>query len=102
MATSLYKAQFALKICNEHEHQELSYFCRTCKKFVCTSCVKTTHNGHDWDLISHAARNRQGDILKLCQRIKNESLPKYQQKLRGLDKTISAVEKGKDEGHTQA
>ena len=97
MATSLYKAQSALKTCDEHEHQELSYFCRTCKKFICTSCVKTTHNGHDWDLISHVAKGRRMETPLLCRRIAKESLPKYRQNLQGIDDSISTVEKGRNE-----
>ena len=97
MATTLYKAQYALKTCDEHEHQELSYFCRTCKKFICTLCVKTSHNGHDWDLISHVAKSRRMETPILCRKIEKENLPRYRQKLRGVDDNISAVEKWKDD-----
>ena len=96
MATSLYKAQNALKTCSEHEHQELSYFCRTCKKFICTTCVKTTHNGHDWDLISHVAKSRRVETPILCRRIRQDSLPKYRQKVHSIDGNISTVENEKD------
>ena len=51
MATSLYKAQETTSTCDEHEHEELSCFCNTCEKFICTKCAKTEHHGHDWDLV---------------------------------------------------
>ena len=35
MATSLYKFKEALKPCDKHESKELSFFCKTCKKFIC-------------------------------------------------------------------
>ena len=88
MATSLYKAQKALKTCDEHEHKELSFFCKTCKKFICILCGKTTHLSHDWDLIASVAKVRRNETPQLCRNIKKEKLRKYQEKLRGIDKDI--------------
>ena len=94
MATSFYKAQEAMKTCEEHEHKEVSCFCKTCKKFICISCGKTTHNGHDWDLIGSVAKERRVETPKLCQKIKKENLPKCLKKLRGIRKV---AEKERDE-----
>ena len=81
----MHKAQEALKTCDEHEHKELSCFCKTCKKFICISCGKTTHHGHDWDLIATIAKERRMTIPNNCRKIKQEKLPKYRQKIRSLN-----------------
>ena len=84
MATSLYKAQEALKICDEHESKELAFFCKTCKKFICITCGQTSYHGHDWDLISSIAKERRVETPKLCQKIKKENLSACREKLRSV------------------
>ena len=88
MATSPYKAQEAMKTCEEHEHKELSCFCKSCKKFICISCGQTTHHGHNWDLIASIAKERRVETPKLCRNIKKENLPKCL-KLRKINKIIT-------------
>ena len=97
MATSLYKAQEALKTCEEHQKEELSCFCKTCKKFICTTCAKTTHNGHDWDFIPIVAKKRRKETPILCQKIKQDNMPQCREKLCAVDGTIADVEKAGDE-----
>ena len=88
MATSSLDAQEALKTCDEHEHKELSFFCETCKKFICISCGKTTHHGHDWDLVSSIAKERRIETPKLCQRIKKKQLSICRKNICGLDTIV--------------
>ena len=97
MATSLYKAQEAMRICDDHEHEELSCFCKTCKKFICTRCAKTEHHGHDWDIVSLIAKKRRKETPELCRKIKTENMPPCREKLRVIDDNISAMEKKSDE-----
>ena len=97
MATSLYKAQEALKTCEEHPNEELSCFCKTCKKFICTTCAKTTHNGHDWDFIPIVAKKRRKETPSLCRKIKQENMPRCREKMRAVDGIIANVEKASDE-----
>ena len=101
MATSLYKAQEALKTCDEHQNEELSCFCKTCKKFICTTCAKTTHNGHDWDLVSLVAKKSRKETPILCRGIKQENMPRCREKFRDVEANISAVEKASDEDMTK-
>ena len=84
MATSLYKAQDALKTCDEHEGKELSFFCKTCKMFICITCGQTSHHGHVWDLISSIAKERRVETPKLCRKIKKEKLSDCHAKLRSV------------------
>ena len=97
MATSLYKAQEALKTCEEHPNEELSCFCKTCKQFICTTCAKTTHNGHDWDFIPIVAKKRRKETPSLCRKIKQKNIPRCREKLRAVDGIIVDVEKANDE-----
>ena len=85
MATSLYKAQEALKTCAEHEHKELSFFCNTCKKFICISCGKTSHLNHEWDHIKSVAKERRNKTPMICRVIKKYKLSKYLGRLRSSD-----------------
>ena len=84
MATSFYKAQEALKTCDDHESKELSFFCKTCKKFICITCGQTSHHGHIWDLISSIAKERRVETPKLCRKIKTEKLSACREKLRSV------------------
>ena len=97
MATSLYKAQEALKTCEEHPNEELSCFCKTCKKFICTTCAKTTHHGHEWDFIPLVAKKRRKETPILCRKIKQDNMPRCREKLRVVDENISNVEKAGNE-----
>ena len=96
MATSLYKFQEALKTCEEHPNEELSCFCKTCKEFICTTCAKTTHHGHEWDLIPIVAKKQRKETPVLCQKIRQEKMPRCREKLRIVQTNISDVEKATD------
>ena len=95
MASSLYKFQVALKTCDEHDHEELSCFCKTCRKFICTTCAKTTHIGHEWDFIPLVAKKLRKETPKLCRKIKQENMPQCREKVRSVDDNLSIYEKSK-------
>ena len=97
MATSLYKFQVALKTCEDHPNEELSCFCKTCKMFICTTCAKTTHNGHDWDFIPIVAKKRRKETPILCRKIKQDDMPRCREKMRTVDRTIADVDKSSAE-----
>ena len=93
MATSLYKAREALKTCEEHQNEELSCFCKTCKKFICTTCAQKSHLWHEWDFIPLVAKKRRKETPILCRKIKQENMPRCREKLRVVDENIANVEK---------
>ena len=97
MATSLYKAQEAMRTCDDHEHEELSCFCKTCEKLICTKCAKTEHHGHDWDLVSLVAKKRRKEIPTLCRKIKQENMPGCREKLHVVDGNIATLDKDSDD-----
>ena len=78
----------ALKTCNEHEKSELSFFCKTCRTFICITCGEITHQSHTWDLIASVAKERRSETPKLCRKIKEENIRKYREKLDRIDKAI--------------
>ena len=97
MRISLFKAQTTLKTCDEHENEQLSCFCETCDKFMCTECTNQTHRGHDWDLVFRVARKRRKEFPLWCREIRKENMPQWPEKLRVIDANISVVEKASDE-----
>ena len=73
-ATISYKAQEAMKTCDELEHKELSCFCKTCETFICITCGQTSNHGHVWDLIISVAKERHVETPKLCRKIKRRNI----------------------------
>ena len=93
MASNFDKAQEAQKTCDDHERKELSFFCRTCKKFICITCGQTSHHGHVWDLISSIAKVRRSETPKLCRQIKSEKISACYEKLR----TVEFIKRNQEE-----
>ena len=85
---SFYKAQEALKTCDEHAHKELSLFCETCKVFICILCAKSNHQSHNWNLIASIAEERRKETPKLCRKIKQGNLSKWLENSRGIDNIV--------------
>ncbi|KAK3106319.1 hypothetical protein FSP39_017647 [Pinctada imbricata] len=54
--SKFYSVQKALNTCSDHEHEEVEMYCRTCKKSICTKCVKGDHLGHDWETLTKIAK----------------------------------------------
>ena len=91
MATSLYKAQSVIPTCEEHHPRELLYFCKSCKKIICTTCVKTDHTHHDWDLSSSFAKQLRKETPEKCQDIRRQ-LPAFKLKLSAIKQRKSTNE----------
>ena len=88
MATSLYKAQSVVRTCDKHQHEEITCYCKDCKKYACTSCVKKQHGQHDWDLISSVAKVRRKETPKLCCKIKEDELSNFKKYVEDIDTRI--------------
>ncbi|KAK3103693.1 hypothetical protein FSP39_021084 [Pinctada imbricata] len=94
MVTSLYKAQFALKICENHDKKKLHAYCKTCDKKVCTTCIKEEHSSHDWETITDILREKKQSLPKECKEIRAKKLP-------GLKKEINRFERKIQEEDTR-
>ncbi|KAK3083237.1 hypothetical protein FSP39_017492 [Pinctada imbricata] len=88
MATSLYKAQFALKICENHDKKELHAYCKTCDKKVCTTCIKEEHSSHDWETITDILREKKHSLPEECKEIRAKKLPGLKKDLHRLERKI--------------
>ena len=84
-------------ICPDHPERDISCFCETCKTLICSTCAKGVHRDHDWDIIASSANNLQQKTTSLCQRLRDEMIPKCRQRLQEIDDNILAEEKRKDE-----
>ncbi|KAK3083471.1 hypothetical protein FSP39_023483 [Pinctada imbricata] len=94
MATSLYKAQFTLKICENHDKKELHAYCKTCDKKVCTTCIKEEHSSHDWETITDILREKKHSLPEECKEIRAEKLP-------GLKKELDRFEQKQQDEDTR-
>ena len=99
MATSLYTAQSVIQTCEQHHPQELSYFCKPCIKFICTTCVKTDHTHHDWDLISSFAKQLRIETPGKCKDIRGQ-LHVFQEELT-LIKNRKATSEERQQKHLE-
>ncbi|KAK3082736.1 hypothetical protein FSP39_003819 [Pinctada imbricata] len=88
MATSLYKAQFALKICENHDKKELHAYCKTCDKKVCTTCIKEEHSSHDWETITDILREKKNSLPEECKEIRAKKVPGLKKDLHRLERKI--------------
>ncbi|KAK3082546.1 hypothetical protein FSP39_021258 [Pinctada imbricata] len=88
MATSLYKAQFDLKICENHDKKELHAYCKTCDKKVCTTCIKEEHSSHDWETITDILREKKHSLPEECKEIRAEKLPGLKKELNRFERKI--------------
>ena len=66
------QAQVALLFCDKHEEEEIDIYCKTCKKPTCTECLKTDHNGHDFDTIRKFYRKITNSRLDYIREMKEK------------------------------
>ncbi|KAK3103989.1 hypothetical protein FSP39_023450 [Pinctada imbricata] len=92
MDASLYKFQFALRICEDHEKKELHAYCKTCKKKICSSCIKEEHHQHDWETITDILREKKHSLPEECKEIRAKQLPDLKRELCRFDKKIEEEE----------
>ena len=57
-----FRAQAALKTCENHAMEELDMYCKTCGKPICEECLKKQHIKHDWCKLSKMARQLRSEI----------------------------------------
>ena len=64
-----FTAQAALLLCDKHKNEEMDLYCKRCKKPICSECVRTDHNGHEFETITKCSRklinNRDGFLKDL-------------------------------------
>ncbi|KAK3094587.1 hypothetical protein FSP39_003683 [Pinctada imbricata] len=88
MASSLYKAQCALRLCEKHDKKEINAYCKTCQEKVCSSCIKEDHNSHDWDMIADLLREKKHTLPEECKEIRATQLPYLRNEIDRLEDKI--------------
>ncbi|KAK3104033.1 hypothetical protein FSP39_023821 [Pinctada imbricata] len=88
MAASIYNAQFALRLCEDHDKKELHAYCKTCNKKICSSCIKEEHHQHDWEMITDILREKKHSLPEECKEIRAKQLPSLKRELCRFDKKI--------------
>ncbi|KAK3095042.1 hypothetical protein FSP39_009563 [Pinctada imbricata] len=88
MTSSLYKAQFALRLCDIHDKKELHAYCKTCKIKICSSCIKEDHTSHDWETITDILREKRRSLPEECKEIRSKQLPGLKKELISFDRKI--------------
>ncbi|KAK3102357.1 hypothetical protein FSP39_010769 [Pinctada imbricata] len=98
MASSLHKFQFALKMCEIHDKKEIHAYCKTCKKKICTLCIKEDHTTHDWETITDIIREKKRSLPEECKKIRaltltglRNNLDRFDGKIREQDADFEAT-----------
>ncbi|KAK3094321.1 hypothetical protein FSP39_000314 [Pinctada imbricata] len=94
MASSLYKAQCALRLCEKHDKKELHAYCKTCQEKICSTCIKEDHNSHDWEMITDILREKKHNLPKECKEIRETQLPCLRNELENFEDKIQELDAG--------
>ncbi len=46
-----------IEYCRVHPEKQIEYFCKSCSKVVCVTCIYTHHNGHHLSLFNEVTNN---------------------------------------------
>ncbi|XP_062596481.1 uncharacterized protein LOC134257926 [Saccostrea cucullata] len=65
----------------ENHNLPIDLVCEDCDEFICSTCVKTDHNGHDWVTLGVAASRRRKGLTEFLRNIKKGKLPQIDKKI---------------------
>ena len=105
-----FTAQAALLLCDKHQNEEMDLYCKRCKQPICSECVRTDHNGHEFETIAKWSRklinNRDGYLKELrstfAKQKKRKDRTVRETKCRNgnlLKKKLNSLEKKRAEMH---
>ncbi|KAK3102152.1 hypothetical protein FSP39_009196 [Pinctada imbricata] len=86
--SSLYKAQFALRLCEYHDKKDLHAYCKTCEKKYCSICIKEDHNQHDWETITDILREKRRSLPVECTKLRTTKLKDLKNEIDRFDRKI--------------
>ncbi|XP_061169479.1 uncharacterized protein LOC133178803 [Saccostrea echinata] len=69
-----------IQMCQKHDFP-IDMVCEDCDVFICSTCAKSDHNGHNWVTQATAAIHRKRELLKYLRKIKKEQLPAIDEKI---------------------
>ncbi|WAQ98712.1 TRI56-like protein [Mya arenaria] len=82
--------------CDQHEQEELRFYCVPCAKIVCRDCKTINHTVHQTLELNDVAEGRKRDIGKSLRHTK-EFLPKIQGHIKTLTAMAKSLEKNTQE-----
>ena len=105
-----FTAQAALLLCEMHQNEEMDLYCKQCKVPICSDCVRSNHNGHEFETIAKWSRklinNRDGFLRDLrsafARKKKSKNRIVRETKCRNensLKRKMSCLEKKREEMH---
>ncbi|XP_061167542.1 uncharacterized protein LOC133176434 [Saccostrea echinata] len=69
-----------IQMCENHG-LPIDLVCEDCHIFICSTCAKTDHSGHNWVTQGVAASQRRKGLLKFLRDIKEVQLPKVDERI---------------------
>ena len=78
--------------CGKHRDEEVEIYCHTCKKAVCTTCVRKEHANHDFVTITKLIRKLTISRQTLLQETRNTVRRKFLANRRNISQTIHCNE----------
>ncbi|XP_062573385.1 uncharacterized protein LOC134235276 [Saccostrea cucullata] len=75
-------------MCETHE-LPIDMICEDCDEFICAKCAKTDHREHDWNTIHTAATQRRRSLPVFLKKIKEEDLPRINEKVKKIPKQMT-------------
>ena len=80
----------------DHNKEELKYFCRDCETPVCQICVIIEHGGHNIKLIKEEAERRKTDIKSFMEKQRHNLQTKINAVSRLDEECATLIQKGED------
>ncbi|KAK3103563.1 hypothetical protein FSP39_020193 [Pinctada imbricata] len=88
MVATSFASLTSVRFCNNHSTKELHAFCKTCRKKLCSTCIKEEHMSHDWETITEIVKEKKQILPKTCEEIHANQIPRLKRGLDQFDRKI--------------
>ncbi|XP_066270971.1 tripartite motif-containing protein 3-like [Branchiostoma lanceolatum] len=88
------------KLCQEHEGEQLKYFCKGCDVTICSDCIIFNHNQHDVTKIGQVIQKKREEMKSQIEEEKR-NLRKFVSKLDTLDMAEKEIHERKHDVDVQ-
>ncbi|XP_048765451.1 uncharacterized protein LOC125673128 [Ostrea edulis] len=84
-------AQVALPCCQIHTNDELTIYCKDCKKNVCEECVKDEHSSHSWESVGKFSKKLSSSLRSTSTRIRTTNVAELRRQLVKVTETCHSA-----------
>ncbi|XP_062586491.1 uncharacterized protein LOC134248082 [Saccostrea cucullata] len=70
-----------IQMCEKHKDFPVDMVCEDCEVFICSTCAKSDHNGHNWVTQGAAASQIRKGLMEYLKNIKEQKLPTVDEKM---------------------